>query len=71
MIAKHVDDIKVTGEVQEVKTLMPELEHVFGKLIVNRSEFANCGIRHRKHKDGTITLDQDEYIRALILISHP
>ena len=71
MIAKHVDDIKVTGEVQEVKTLMTELENVFGKLTVNRNEFTNCGIRHRKHKDGTITLDQDEYIRALIPITHP
>ena len=71
MIAKHVDDIKATGEVQEVKTLMTELENVFGKLTVNRDEFTNCGIRHRKHKDGTIILDQDEYIRALIPITHP
>jgi len=71
MIAKHVDDIKVTGEVQEVEKLMKELEHVFGKLTVNRNEFTNCGIRHKKHKDGKITLDQDEHIGALIPITHP
>ena len=49
MIAKHVDDIKVTGDTQEVKLLMTELERVFGKLIVTRSEFTNCSTRHRKH----------------------
>ena len=70
MIAKHVDDIKVTGDTQEVKLLMSELEKVFGKLTVTKDEFTNCGIRHRKHKDGKITLDQDEYIKALMPITH-
>ena len=68
MIAKHVDDIKVTGEPKEVKLLMTELEKVFGKLTVTENEFTNCGVRHIKHKDGRITMDQDEYIKALIPI---
>ena len=70
MIAKHVDDIKVTGEPQEVALLMNELEHVFGKLTVTKDEFTNCGVHHKRHSDGSITLDQDEYIKALIPIKH-
>jgi len=70
MIAKHVDDIKVTGETHEVNLLMSELENVFGKLTVTKNEFTNCGVHHKKHHDGTITLDQDDYIKALIPIKH-
>ena len=70
MIAKHVDDIKVTGEPYEVNLLMNELEQVFGKLTVTRNEFTNCGVHHKRHSDGSITLDQDEYIKALIPIKH-
>ena len=50
---------------------MKELEHVFGKLTVTKSEFTNCGVHHKRHNDGSITLDQDEYIKALIPIKHP
>ena len=64
MIAKHVDDIKVTGEPQEVNLLMQELERVFGELTVTKNEFTNCGVHHKRHPDGSITLDQDEYIKA-------
>ena len=48
MIAKHVDDIKVTGEAKEVGILMSELEHVFGKLTVTKNELTNCGVHHKK-----------------------
>jgi hypothetical protein len=71
MIAKHVDDIKVTGEPDEVKLLMNELEKVFGKLAVTKNEFTNCGVHHKRYPDGSITLDQNEYIKALIPIKHP
>jgi hypothetical protein len=70
MIAKHVDDIKVTGEPYEVNLLMKELERVFGKLTVTKDEFTNCGVHQKRHSDGSITLDQDEYIKALIPIKH-
>ena len=70
MIAKHVDDIKVTGEHYEVGILMKELERVFGKLTVTKDEFTNCGVHHKRHSDGSITLDQDEYIKALMPIKH-
>ena len=71
MIAKHVDDLKITGEAKEVKILMDELERIFGKLTVTRNEFTNCGVHHKRHTHGSITLDQDEYIKALMPIKHP
>ena len=33
-------------------------------------DFANCGVHQRRSADGTVTLDQDEYINALIPIRH-
>ena len=54
----------------EVQLLMSELEKVFGKLTVNKNEFTNCGVRHKRFQDGTITLDKDEYVKALIPIKH-
>jgi hypothetical protein len=49
---------------------MRELERVFGKLTVTKNEFTNCGVHHKRHSDGSITLDQDDYIKALIPIKH-
>ena len=33
-------------------------------------DFANCGVHQRRDPDGAVTLDQDEYIDALITIKH-
>jgi hypothetical protein len=70
MVGKHVDDLKVAGTKTETDLLVRELEKVFGKLTITRNDFTNCGVRHKRLKDGTITLDQDEYIQALIPIEH-
>ena len=70
IVAKHVDDLKIAGEPSEVKLLMDALEKVFGKLTSTRNEFTNCGVRHRRLKDGSVVMDQDEYIKALIPIVH-
>ena len=70
--AKHVDDIKIGGEPYVIKThIIPALEEVFGKLKYNETKFTNTGVRHERHADGSVTLDQDEYISALKPISHP
>ncbi len=50
---------------------MKELEHALGKLTVYKNDFTNCGVHHKRHSDGSITLDQDEYIKTLIPIKHP
>ena len=68
---KHVDDLKLIGPEWEVEHVITELEKVFGKLKRNYKEFTNCGVRHKQHDDGTVELDQDEYISALIPITHP
>jgi hypothetical protein len=70
LIAKHVDDLKITGEPHEVQLFMEGLEKVFGKLTTTKNEFTNCGVRHRRLKDGSLTMDQDDYIKALIPIAH-
>jgi hypothetical protein len=71
MIAKHVDDLKVAGRKSEVALLIAELEAVFGKLTITTGSFTNCGVRHIRHPDGSISMDQDEYIAALIPVTDP
>ena len=71
MNVKHVDDLKLIGPESNVEHVITELEKVFGKLKRNYKEFTNCGIRHKQLDDGSVELDQDEYIQALIPISHP
>merc|ERR1711946_119512 len=70
MNVKHVDDLKLIGPEREVESVILEIEKVFGKLKRNKYEFTNCGIHHKQHDDGTVELDQDEYIKALIPITH-
>ena len=71
MLAKHVDDLKVAGEPQEVKNLIAHLESGFGKLTYSEGTFTNCGLRHCRLEDGTIQMDQNEYISAMRPIRHP
>ena len=69
--AKHVDDIKIGGLPHIVDTLITAIERVFGKLTVHRSKFTNCGVEHVLCDDGSIEMNQDAYIKALIPIQHP
>eukprot|EP00439_Symbiodinium_sp_Y106_P049299 s2398_g6.t1 len=71
MLAKHVDDLKVAGEPQEVDRLIQHLESGFGKLAYSEKQFTNCGLRHTRMDDGSIQMDQDEYISAMKQIRHP
>ena len=71
MIAKHVDDIKITGEEAEVQRLIAAIEHVSGKMDRNDTDFTCVGIHHVRSRDGTIILDQNEYISAMKPIVHP
>ena len=70
MASKHVDDIKLAGEPKEVATIVQHIERTFGELKKHYDTFTNCGIRHTRHSDGSITMDQDEYIQALCPITH-
>eukprot|EP00438_Fugacium_kawagutii_P025194 Skav218080 [mRNA] locus=scaffold3382:13254:23272:- [translate_table: standard] len=71
ILVKHVDDIKIAGEEEEVQLLLKALEETFGHSDRNDNNFTCVGIHHVRKADGTISLDQDEYISALKQIQHP
>ena len=71
MLSKHVDDIKFGGERAFIDKTIVQLEKVFGKLAYHEQKFTNTGMRHQVMPDGSIQLDQDEYIQALKPIAHP
>ena len=63
IMAKHVDDLKVTGERSEVIRIMQGIEAVFGKMKVSFNSFTNCGVRHIQDvASKEASLDQSEYI---------
>ena len=63
--AKHVDDINMTGQDDQINDYVRQVEKVFGQCKVNRHTFTNCGVRHTKNASGDVILDQDEYIKQL------
>lgn len=71
IIVKHVDDLKIAGEESEVQLLLNALKETFGKSDRNDDHFTCVGIRHSRSSNGTITLDQNEYIQALRTIHRP
>ena len=70
MPSKHVDDLKIAGQKHHVERLIAHIEKVFGKMKRDYNDFTNCGAHQSRSADGTVTLDQDEYIDALIPIRH-
>ena len=70
-LAKHVDDVKIGGSRATVQAVIAPLERAFGKLTYHEQDFTNVGVHHKVHPDGSVELDQDEYIRALKPIVHP
>jgi hypothetical protein len=71
LMTKHVDDLKIATDTVRADNITSKLEAVFGKLVVTRRKFVNCGVEHEQHANGDITLNQDNYIKALIPITHP
>ena len=43
----------------------------FGACQLNKHTYTNCAVRYVKTEDGSVTLDQDEYIKQLRPIIHP
>ena len=64
-ITVDVDAIKMAGLKAEVNSLVKILEGHFGQLTCREPDFTNCGICHKRLEDGSITLDQTEYLSAL------
>ena len=70
MLSKRVDDLKIAGREERVDRLIGRVKGVFGKMEGDYGYFANCGVRRRRSADGTVALDQDEYVDALVPIRH-
>ena len=72
MLTKHVDDLKLTGDPDPMKSILSELQKVFGELKVEWYTFTNCGVRHIQNTiTMEITLDQIDYAKSLCRIVHP
>ena len=72
VLAKHVDDIKITGIRETVVDVLKQIENQFGQLKIDWNNFTNCGVRHEQ--DATtkeVTLDQNEYIKGIKTCVHP
>ena len=71
LMAKHVDDLKLTGKKKVIEWVLQQIQEVFGELKIEWYSFTNCGLRHIQ--DPTtflITLDQEEYIKNMKPIIH-
>ena len=68
---KHVDDIKAGGarpEIEHYKKCLPE---VFGELDYREKEFVCTGVRHKQKEDGSVVMDQADYIKTCKPVAHP
>ena len=71
LMAKHVDDLKITGERETILKVLKFIQDVFGELKIEWFTFTNCGLRHiQDPKTFGITLDQEEYIKNIKPIIH-
>ena len=70
LMTKHVDDLKIGGLPPRPEQVLQKIEKVFGPMARNHDEFTNCGVHQKRHKNGDIEWDQDDYIKDLIPIVH-
>eukprot|EP00959_Pyramimonas_sp_CCMP1952_P369384 7736939-Pyramimonas_sp.AAC.1 len=66
MLSKRVAHLGVAGHMERVDRLIGHEESVFGEINGDSDDLTNCGIHQHRSADGVATLDQDEYIDALI-----
>ena len=67
-ISVHVDDLKLTGHPTEVKTAQDKLEEQLDEMKCEANDFEHLGLRHSKHADGSVSVDQIHYAKELKLI---
>ena len=65
MLSVHVDDIKLCGEADVMKTVVEQLEAHFDSVKLEKDKFLHLGLQHSREADGTITVDQSHYIKEL------
>ena len=47
------------------------MSEVFGELDYREKEFVCTGVRHRQTEDGSVVMDQTDYIKAFKPVAHP
>eukprot|EP00973_Karenia_brevis_P075340 10466230-Karenia_brevis.AAC.1 len=56
---------------KEIDAYHVAVERVFGKCRINKTQYANCGVRHTLRKNHDVSLDRDDYVSTLRPILHP
>ena len=69
----HVDDLKLTGDQVWNTWLVTAIEEKVGTLTLQYAKdgFDHCGIYHKQLPDGTVTMDQNNYVKTLKPIPLP
>jgi hypothetical protein len=68
LLSIHVDDLKITGEKDEIKTVLALLTSSFDELKIETNNFEHLGLKHTLEQDGSRTLSQEHYISELKFI---
>lgn len=70
-LAKHVGDIKITGEWEVIVKLLKWLDETFGPLTVTWGNFDDWASTHVRHPDDSIETHQNSYAAALKPVALP
>ena len=65
LLSVHVDDLKMTGEPQQITRAVKILEEEFDALKLEEDNFDHLGLKHALESDGSRTVSQDHYISEL------
>ena len=65
LVSVHVDDLKITGEAQEIDSAIAVLEKEFDALKLEEDSFTHLGLKHSKEADGSRSVSQQHYVTEL------
>ena len=65
MMTIHVDDIKMCGDPDLMKSVVSQLESNFDSVKLEKNNFVHLGLEHALQEDGSITVSQSHYISEL------
>ena len=63
----HVDDLKITGEPDQIKLSLDLITENFDELKIDKDNFDHLGLKHTLLSDGSRTIDQSHYVAELIM----
>ena len=65
IVSTHVDDLKCAGDQAVLQSIIRAMEKLFGKCSAQWDDFMHCGIHHKRHADGSVTLDHNHYVHQI------